>query len=110
LENSKSEIGAMNTVREKTETAVRCLADGQVAVLDSLHPSPSRAKRLADMGFIKGARLQMIRGGNPCILRVESTRIGLGRTYQADLEVRLEPTSATPGNSGGTPLQDATNR
>ncbi len=57
------------------------------------------AKRLADMGFVRGARLQMIRPGNPCIVSLERTRMGLGIGYQANIAVRSEEGVGCEGES-----------
>lgn len=40
------------------------------------------AKRLADMGFVSGARIEMIRPGNPCLVRIGGTCVGLGTANQ----------------------------
>ncbi len=45
------------------------------------------AKRLADMGFIRGARLEMVRPGRPCIVRIDGMCVGLGAAHQASIEL-----------------------
>lgn len=54
------------------------LQEGHIGIVSSVNPAPEMAKRLADMGFIPGARIQMVRSGNPCIVRVDDTSVGLG--------------------------------
>ena len=41
------------------------------------------AKRLADMGFVTGAQIRMIRPGDPCIVGIGGTFVGLGAANQA---------------------------
>jgi Fe2+ transport system protein FeoA len=40
------------------------------------------AKRLADMGFVTGVRVKMIRRGNPCIVGIGGMFVGLGAANQ----------------------------
>lgn len=47
------------------------------------------AKRLADFGFVRGARVEMVRPGRPCIVRVDSACIGLGSGYQGRIELEV---------------------
>ncbi len=46
-------------------------------------------KRLADMGFVPGARLELLRRGSPCVVRVGSTFVGLGREHQQEVVVSV---------------------
>lgn len=52
---------------------------GRVAEVKALNGA---AKRLADLGFVKGALLEMIRPGKPCIVRIGGSRVGLGAGHQ----------------------------
>ncbi len=45
------------------------------------------SKRLADMGFVRGARLEMVRPGRPCIVRIDGACVGLGAAHQASIEL-----------------------
>ena len=46
------------------------------------------AKRLADMGFVRGALVEMIRTGKPCLVRIGSTCVGLGADHQRSIGVQ----------------------
>ncbi len=64
------------------------LKGGESAFVREVSASASQAKRLADMGFVRGARIEMIRAGNPCIVRIEDARIGLGIPHQDSIELQ----------------------
>ena len=49
------------------------------------------AKRLADMGFVTGAQIRMIRPGDPCIVGIGGTFVGLGGANQACVLVSATP-------------------
>ena len=61
------------------------LRSGEHAVVDGIRPEEGAAKRLADLGFVRGARLEMVRAGAPCIVRVDGASVGLGRPYQQSI-------------------------
>ncbi len=52
---------------------------GEVARVDN---GELIAKRLADLGFVRGARVTMIRPGVPCIVRIDGRCLGLGAAPQ----------------------------
>lgn len=54
------------------------LAPGTVAVLTHVVDEQSRAV-LRSLGLTDGARLRICRRGDPCIIQVRSTRIGLSK-------------------------------
>lgn len=58
------------------------LRSGQRGVVASVHLGESSGKRLADIGFVPGARIEMLRRGDPCIVRIDESRVGLGRAFQ----------------------------
>jgi len=64
---------------------LRELRSGEVAFVERVQANEASAKRLADMGFIHGARLEMLRPGRPCIIRVEDTYVGLGEPFQRSI-------------------------
>lgn len=57
---------------------------GTVWAIDTAQPS---AKRLADLGFVRGATVVMIRPGSPCIIRIDHRYVGLGRAFQACIQL-----------------------
>lgn len=63
------------------------LKSGDTAVVKRVAAANGTAKRLADLGFVQGARLKMVRPGQPCIVRIEDTHVGLGRGHQTAIEL-----------------------
>ena len=63
------------------------LAAGQVGVIDRINTLQRAAKRLADMGFVRGVTLEMIRPGAPCIVRVGRVCVGLGAAHQTAIQL-----------------------
>lgn len=66
------------TVRPAATVPLTDLAPGVVAVLREVHDPQSRAV-LRALGLTGGARLRLCRIGDPCIIQVRSTRIGLSK-------------------------------
>lgn len=64
------------------------LKSGEAAAIVSIATSQASAKRLADMGFVRGALVEMIRTGKPCLVRIGSTCVGLGADYQRSIGVQ----------------------
>lgn len=63
------------------------LRAGQTAEIDAITELDGAAKRLADLGFVRGATIEMIRPGSPCIVRVSGTRVGLGSGHQQSIRL-----------------------
>jgi len=62
---------------------------GDLASMSCIESSAVAAKRLADLGFISGARIEMVRPGSPCIVRIDDgTCIGLGAEHQRRIRIR----------------------
>ncbi len=74
------ECTAPPDTRPRAETAVPLtdLAPGTVAVLREVLDPESRDV-LRSLGLTDGARLRLSRLGDPCIIQVGSTRIGLSK-------------------------------
>lgn len=68
-------------------TNLQGLRSGDNAVVNGIRPGEGAAKRLADLGFVRGARLEMLRSGSPCIVRVDGACVGLGLPYQQSILV-----------------------
>jgi Fe2+ transport system protein FeoA len=64
------------------------LRTGEAAAIVSIAASQASAKRLADMGFVRGALVEMIRTGKPCLVRIGSTCVGLGADHQRSIGVK----------------------
>ena len=63
------------------------LGAGEVGVVSAIAEGRFAAKRLADMGCVRGARLRMIRPGLPCIVQIEGVCLGLGAGHQESIEI-----------------------
>ena len=72
-----------------TRHVLPILRTGETAIIEGISAAESSAKRLADMGFVPGAHVEMVRPGRPCIVRIGGTFIGLGTGYQNS--IRLDP-------------------
>ena len=64
------------------------LAPGTVAVLRHVLDHQSRAL-LRSLGLVDGARLRICRLGDPCIIQVGSTRIGLSKVVAQSIYVAV---------------------
>lgn len=53
-------------------SALRC---GQIAEIGQLLGLPEQIRRLEELGFRAGARLEMIRSGAPCIIRIDGSKL-----------------------------------
>jgi len=62
--------------------ALRELSPGHEDTIVEVSGTSQAAKRLADFGFVRGALVEMIRTGNPCLVRIEGTCVALGSEYQ----------------------------
>ena len=58
------------------------LRTGDIGTISGICGALVAAKRLADMGFVRGARVEMLKPGAPCIVRIDNTCVGLGAAYQ----------------------------
>jgi len=64
------------------------LAPGTEAVLDQMADAHARAV-LRALGLTDGARLRVCRVGDPCIIQVGSTRIGLSNVVARSISVTV---------------------
>lgn len=76
--------GKLNNMARNSIPALKA---GEVAVVARITTTQGAAKRLADMGFVRGALVEMVRPGAPCIVRIEQTCFGLGRGHQSCIEL-----------------------
>jgi ferrous iron transport protein A len=63
-------------------TMLRC---GEVAKVQQLVGAPESVRRLNELGIRSGVLIEIIRGGSPCILRVEGSTI----CFREDEQVRV---------------------
>ncbi len=71
-----------DAVPEKSLETLSALNVGDVATIAEIDASQDMAKRLADIGFVRDARVEMLRPGTPCLVRIGPTCVGLGRANQ----------------------------
>lgn len=64
------------------------LEPGKVAILHDVRDHRSRAV-LRSLGLTDGARLRVCRLGDPCIIQVRSTRIGLSKIVAQSVYVAI---------------------
>lgn len=63
------------------------LEPGQMAIVLDLDVAAQESDRLKAMGLCAGRRLQLIKQGDPLIVRVVGTRIGLSARLAASVSV-----------------------
>ena len=68
------------------------LTAGQNAEVFTVAGLPEHAKRLGELGFRAGARVQMSRQGTPCIVRIDKSRLCCRDCDASSVLVRAEPT------------------
>ena len=76
------------TVHRATTVPLLDLAPGTIAVLRQVLDDQSRAI-LRSLGLTDGARLRICRLGDPCIIQVRSTRIGLSKAVAQSIYVSV---------------------
>ena len=69
--------------------SVTQMSVGDIGVVSRIHSVRGAGKRLADMGFVQGARLEMVKPGRPCIVRVNECCIALGNDHQKVIELHV---------------------
>lgn len=63
------------------------LKRGQAGIIAGIDAAQPTAKRLADLGFVSGIRITMVRPGKPCIVRIDGRFVGLGASCQQIIRV-----------------------
>jgi Fe2+ transport system protein FeoA len=82
------------------------LPAGSVARLSCEELSEGEACLLAAMGMTEGCRLKVRTSGDPCIVEVRSTRIGLARSVALRLVVASDAAAAPAASTA--PVADGT--
>lgn len=67
--------------------SLQYLKSGDIGVIECVTAADGAAKRLADLGFIRGSHLEMVRPGSPCIVRLAGSCVGLGIAHQAAIQL-----------------------
>jgi ferrous iron transport protein A len=65
------------------------LAAGQIAEIERISGDPSQVHRLHELGMHQGTKLQMIRPGSPCVVRLAGHKLCFRQNN--GLEVRVRP-------------------
>ncbi|MFQ5592226.1 MAG: ferrous iron transport protein A [Phycisphaerae bacterium] len=63
------------------------LGVGDCGTIARVKDTQLASKRLADLGFIPGAQVVMVRPGSPCIVRIDGRCVGLGSYHQQAIEL-----------------------
>jgi Fe2+ transport system protein FeoA len=74
------------------------LGDGCTGIVERIAAEEATAKRLADMGFGRGAAVTKLRSGKPCLVRIAGTCVGLGLPLQK--AILLAPAECPLGSPG----------
>jgi Fe2+ transport system protein FeoA len=88
----------------KAKGTVRSLKAGRSSIIVGIAAEHLSAKRLADMGFIAGANVKMVRRGNPCIVGIGGTFVGLGAANQSCVLVEPEAAGGLEGVSAAASI------
>lgn len=67
----------MVTTAPVTPVSLCELAEGTVARLHAAHLDPEACHQLRSLGLTESCQLRLCKKGEPCIVQVRSTRIGL---------------------------------
>lgn len=62
--------------------SLRSMRAGDVGLVTALRDAHAGARRLAEFGLIPGTKVEMIRAGAPCIVRIDHTRLSMGASLQ----------------------------
>jgi Fe2+ transport system protein FeoA len=72
--------------------SLRNVPPGRQAVIAEVAGDPLHAKRLHDLGLSQGTSFEVVRQGNPCIIRFSGTKLCFRENESANVKVIL----ATP--------------
>jgi Fe2+ transport system protein FeoA len=75
-------------VRVDFVVPLELLEAGEWAEVAEVSGEPGWVGRLAELGVRIGSRLQMVRGGYPCLLQVGGSRLSLRGDYAMQILVR----------------------
>ena len=69
---------------------LECLRPGQWAEIRDVSGEPAWIGRLAELGLRIGSRIQMLRGGSPCLIQIGGGKLSLRGEQSAVVLVRPE--------------------
>jgi len=70
------------------------IRNGEWAEIEDIHGEPTWISRMAELGVRVGSRLQVLRQGRPCLLRIGTSRLSLRDESGMRILVRPLPVSA----------------
>lgn len=70
-------------------TSLDQLAAGTMAIVSGIETDEDDAARVKRMGLCEGRRIHLVKSGDPMILRVVGTRVGLSARLASGICVRL---------------------
>jgi Fe2+ transport system protein FeoA len=68
---------------------LRYLHEGQVAEIAQICGDPCCTQRLHEMGLASGTRVEVVRQGNPCIIRFSGTKLCFRENESTSVMVRV---------------------
>jgi ferrous iron transport protein A len=68
---------------------LECLRPGECAEVADVSGEVGWVCRLAELGVRVGCRLEMLRGGSPCLIRVGDSRLSLRGEWDTQILVRV---------------------
>jgi len=69
---------------------------GEVCRVESVTASPEHTARMAGLGVSVGRQLRIVRMGEPMVVQIYGSRIGLARTVAGQIGVSFEAAACTP--------------
>jgi ferrous iron transport protein A len=66
------------------------LRPGQIARVDEVIGQSDLVQRLRELGLRSGARVEMIRAGSPCLLRLDGLKLGIRAEELSGVLVQIE--------------------
>ena len=72
----------------ESRTSLDQLIAGAIAIVSNIETDDTDAARIKRMGICEGRRIQLVKSGDPMILRVVGTRVGLSARLASGIHVR----------------------
>jgi len=69
------------------DTGLASFGRGDSGVIEGVVGALPSSKRLADLGFVRGAMIMMVYPGIPCIVRISGRCVGLGAEHQRSIKL-----------------------
>ena len=88
LRFSLNKLRRGNTVNIDMLLPLECLRPGEWAEVCDVSGEPAWVGRLAELGIRIGCRIQMLRGGSPCLIQVGGGRLSLRGEHSSSVLVR----------------------